>query len=526
MSLEKRIRDELHDTAERLALDPGEYRRAMEIGATRRRHRWGMLLAGALGVAAIFVVANALELGPDETGILAGETATSLVPIAATALAPLPPATTTGPATTMRPVFELGESVAATSTDGLAIFAPPGEPVLLTSDTYYRTISWVIFDGAGGIIYTHEVTPLPWVQGSLLRLAAGATRPSVLVGPGGGGVITPLGVDGGSVFYRLDNLAGESSIRAIGLDGGGDREIVGPTPMMAAAAVADGIVVVSLGGDCGGYELYDTTGAALDRPEWATACGPGVSNDIALADGYLFTISDIDSQRQLVRIDLVTGEQASTPIENGWQVEAQSASRVAFTTDVITVGDFSGDEFVEAERYLGGDGTFALLPGVTLATDAKLGSGMGELPCTPIDVPNAAPTGLPTAVEEKFQQVFSLAKDCDLEALAELVRGDQAAYTFGGAEDPVQAWVRSARFGFDVMSMTVRILNAPPALDQGIYAWPGVTVTNSEEDWQELSGILSAAEFEQMYKYRDSGYLGLRVGITEDGRLDYLIAGD
>ena len=52
MSLEDRIRNELHDTAERLALDPGEYRRAIE-DAARRRHR---RLLGA-GVASAGVVA-------------------------------------------------------------------------------------------------------------------------------------------------------------------------------------------------------------------------------------------------------------------------------------------------------------------------------------------------------------------------------------------------------------------------------------------------------------------------------------
>ncbi len=77
------------------------------------------------------------------------------------------------------------------------------------------------------------------------------------------------------------------------------------------------------------------------------------------------------------------------------------------------------------------------------------------------------------------------------------------------------------------MPMTVRILNVPPVLDGDTYAWPGVFVTNSEEDWQQLSGVLSAAEFEQMNQFRDPvmGYLGLRVGITTDGRLSYLIAG-
>ena len=136
----------------------------------------------------------------------------------------------------------------------------------------------------------------------------------------------------------------------------------------------------------------------------------------------------------LVRIDLETGEQAATPIDAAWQIEADSASRVAYANvadgnNIIRVGDFSGDEFVETESYLGGPGPFALLSGLNLATDARLGSGMGELPCTPTDVPNPEPTGLPAPVEEKFQQVFTLAKSCELEALAELVRDDGAEFS-------------------------------------------------------------------------------------------------
>lgn len=522
MSLEKRIRDELSDTAERLALDPGEYRRAMERGATRRRQRLALFATSGVGLVALVLAINALETGTDPN--IAGSLTTA---IPATTLAVVPPVTTANTGTTTPALFEIGESVAATSADGLAIFEPQRDPVLLTSDPYYKTISWVISDGDGGIVYTHEITPLPWEQGTLLRLPAGAINPQVLVAPEGGGLITPLGVEDGSVFYRLDDLAGESSIRAIGLDGSDSRVVVGPMPLLAAAAVDDGLLVVARGGDCGAYELYTTDGAALPVPAWAAECGAGAQSDIALADGFLFTLSDIESQRQLVRIDLETGEQASTPIQNGWQVEALSASRVAFTSDVITVGDFSGDEFVETESFLGGDGTFALLPGAIVATNARLGSGMGELPCTPLDVPNPEPPGLPAAVEEKFQQVFSLAKNCELEALAEIARNDGTAITFGGAEDPVQTWVGSARRGFDVLAMTVRILNAAPAREGDIYAWPAVFVTNSEEDWQQLSGILSAAEFDQMYQYRsDFGYLGLRVGIDPNGLLVYLIAGD
>jgi hypothetical protein len=418
------------------------------------------------------------------------------------------------------------ETVAVASPDGIKLFDADNASAVLTSDPYYEAISWVVADGAGGFVYTHEVTPLPWPQGTLLRLEANASNPVPVVAPQDGGLITPLGVEDETVFYRLDNR-GESQVRAAGFDGSNDRVVVGPTPMMASAALGDGMVVVGLGGECGGYRFYDTGGNELATPEWAMECSPGVHNDIAVADGFVFTLSDIDSQRQLVRIDLSTGERASTPIDEGWQVEAESAMRVAVGGPVITVGDFSGDEFVPTESHLGGNGTFALLPEGQIRVNARLGSGLGELPCTPLDVPNPSPSGLPDAIEETFQEVFTLAKTCDLHALAELVRNDRTSFTFGDNEDPVKTWVRSARSGFDVMPMTVRLLNDTPAVtDDGTYVWPAVAETNSEEDWQRLSGILSAAEFEEMYQWRESGYLGLRIGIAENGRLVFLIAGD
>jgi hypothetical protein len=130
-------------------------------------------------------------------------------------------------------------------------------------------------------------------------------------------------------------------------------------------------------------------------------------------------------------------------------------------------------------------------------------------------------------VEAKRQLIFELASGCEMGRLAELVLEDDTAYTFGGEEDPVRTWIASARYGFDVLAMTTRILNSDPAPDgAGVHAWPAVHATNSEEDWQALSGVLSAAEFEQYYQSRESGYLGLRVGIDPEGRLVYLIAGD
>ena len=63
MRLEDRIRTELHDTAERLALDPGEYRRAIETARRRRQRRIVSALSGMVVVAGLVVIVLALRPG-------------------------------------------------------------------------------------------------------------------------------------------------------------------------------------------------------------------------------------------------------------------------------------------------------------------------------------------------------------------------------------------------------------------------------------------------------------------------------
>ncbi len=113
----------------------------------------------------------------------------------------------------------------------------------------------------------------PRYLGSRARLCdspPGAANPTALVAPEAGGLITPIGVDNGSVFYRHIDLAGESSIRAINLDGTDARIVVGSIPGFAYAAVDEGMLVITL--DCGGYQFFSTDGAQLPTPDWATEC--------------------------------------------------------------------------------------------------------------------------------------------------------------------------------------------------------------------------------------------------------------
>ena len=138
--------------------------------------------------------------------------------------------------------------------------------------------------------------------------------------------------------------------------------------------------------------------------------------------------------------------------------------QVAVGGEAVSVGRFSGDSF-EPGTQVTNPGTFALVASLSIASNATLGSGLGEWPCTPLDLPAPAPQAVPDAVNDKRAQIFSLAASCDLAGLAEIVLADGAAFTFGDESDPVRSWVREARYGHDVLSMTVRLFNAEPAQD-------------------------------------------------------------
>jgi hypothetical protein len=511
MRLEDRIRNELHDTAERLALDPGEYRRAVAAGRRRRRQQILATLSGLVGVAALAVIALALRPGIGE--VVAPSVTTS------------PATTAPSPATTALPVATAGAAVVVAGPRGITWteLGADGGSGSLASDPFYETISWVTGDDAGGLVFTHEVTPLAWDQGTLLWLPAGASAPRPIVAAPAQGLITPIGVEAGRVYYRLD-AQGLSEIVAIDLEGENSEVVLPATAELVAVSFRASRLAVAKGGDCTEISLYQ--GADGSRmPVQFPDCYPASISDLALAGNSLFLLEDGSDGRLLRKLSLGGEDQGASPVE-GWQIEALDEDTVAVGGESVAIGDFSGGAFQPTAVVAGGN-SFDLVPGLEVRAGASLGSGLGELPCTPLSLPDLAPQDLPDPVEATRQVIFELASECQMRQLAGRVLEDGAAFTFGGEDDPMRTWITSARHGFDVMSMAVRMLNADPALDvTGAYVWPAVHATNSEEDWQALSGLLSAAEFEQHYQNRESGYLGLRIGIEPDGQLAYLIAGD
>jgi hypothetical protein len=512
MRLEDRLRRELHDTAEQLILDRDKYEEAVRRGQRRRQL---LVTSGvASGVVVGLAVIALLTFDPAPNGVVATTAATD--PTATTAVAP---------ETTIGDTSAFGRAVLVPGPLGLSLESLAGGETLLQSDRYYTGIAWAVSDAAGGLIYQHDVTPLPWAQGTLLQLPAGASTPVPLVQPALGEYVRPLGVGDGVLIYRLD-WQGGSSLMGYDLATQATREIMPSTDYLFAASVGHDTVIAAVGDPCTTFMYFDVSGAQLAPPAWDQGECLSIV-DLAFTGTHLYTLEDTGDGRVLVHRDYATGETEIVPADDAWQIAALPDGTIALNGSVARVGHINAGVFEEEFTTSGVNSIGLAELGLTLA-GANLGSGENQLPCTPLSVPAPEPQDVPAAVEATRQEIFSLAAACEMEALANLARTDAIAFSYGGETDPLLSWIRSARNGFDVMTWLVRILNSTPALDQndGSYAWPAVHITNSEEDWQALSGILAAAEYEQLYGARDSGYLGLRVGIAADGTWRYAIAGD
>ncbi|MGQ0848425.1 MAG: hypothetical protein ACT4OP_04800 [Actinomycetota bacterium] len=499
MKLEERLRRQLTDTAEHLIISPGAYEETIRRG---KRRRWAVVTSTVAGTVAVgAVVLGLVSFRPP---------------------APIAPSATT---TTGVPAPVEIAGVAVAGPEGVTVLSYDGQQVDLASDANYEGIAWVVGDGIGGLIFTHEVTPLPWPQGSIMRLRAGATAPLVIVAAKAGEHLRPLAVEQGLLLYRHD-LEGVSRILTFDLSTGSTTEVVPPSERLVAASAASGLVVVAFGGDCGRLAYHHLDGTDAPVPPWdGGGCLPASLNDLAFTGEHLYTLEDSDIRR-LVRRDFSTGESLAIEAGDAWAVDALPDGTVALGGAEVVVGRVNSERFDPIVRVPSAN-SFDLVTVGAFGENATLGSGLGELPCNPLDLPAPGPQGLPSAVETRRAELFTLAADCQMEHLAEIARAEATAFSFGGETDPLRSWIRSARLGFDVMTMMVRIFGATPVQGaDGVYAWPAVHVTNAETDWQELSGILSAAEYEQLHGLADSGYLGLRIGIAPDGDWEYVIAGD
>jgi hypothetical protein len=511
MKIEERLRRQLHDTAELVPIRPEDYEQVVRRG--RQRRLTSVMGGAAAAVVSVVAVIGVLSFNNPSPGPVGGSTSTTVPPVTTTTVGTVPPTGSISNVVTAGP-------------EGITIHdLVTGDVSTLVSDVYYETISWTVDDGAGGLVFAHEITPLPWAQGSIMWLPAGEKQPRPLLAPGQGELMVPLEMIDGeqTLILRYDTLNG-SEIRALDLNTSASYPVVPATDVMIDAAVDDIVVVVVTGGDCNALEFHFVTGGRFeDFSPLEGECLPSI-NAVGMADGFLYTIEDSANGRELVVRVLATGETVvAIDVGDAWELQVAADGTVAFGGSTITVGRFlegSFDPLFEARN----SSTFSLAGSLNVAR-ASLGSGETGLPCTPMDRPRAlAPQDLPTAVEGTRQRLYGMATMCDLEGLAEMALADGTSFTFGASDDPLRSWIRSARLGHDVANWIARILNTEPASTEFGYAWPAVFATNTEEDWEAVSGTLTAEEYRQARAY--GSYAFFRVVIDADGRWVAGLAGD
>jgi hypothetical protein len=492
-----------------------------EGGRRRIRTRIGAVLATAAAVAAVVMAGQSLQPGTGQAPVLSQPSATSV---------PRPGETTLPPVTTTAPVApgSAVRGVLIADTNGIRAVGADGETeLMLTSDEGYSKIAVAFEDRRGGIIFQHAATPLPWPQGSLLRLEAGTTVPTLLFSPPAGGRVVPVGpagTEGDAKFVFLvdtptgDNL--ETEIAVIDLDTG---EISGLGFLESSMDMSVGgelISIVDRGGDCPTHLLRTLDGGEIPSPlpdclplaAGVTAAGNGSA--LGMLNQGEFTVWTVDAGEEL-RPATLPGAYMVTGAVGGWVFRTPTATVIL---------DYEGNQTSIEPVDTGWVSPYSTP--LEIAPGATLGSGSGEMPCTPSDAP-LADQDLPAPVAETRAAIHAAASACDYETLGGMALTDATVFTYGGGTDPVAHWIAEGTTGDDPLGLMVQLLSTTPAEDPetGTWAWPAVhLVPDDEASRTELEQVVDAAVMAALR--RNDGYLGLRLGITADGTWQFAVAGD
>ncbi len=524
---------------------PGAVDVVMSRGRRRRLAlRTGQGLVVAAAVVAVVFGANAVLTGPAiEPTIPVGSTPDGSTPTATTLRSTVP--ATSVPTPVDAGPLGLVDVVALFGTDGVTLHAG-GAAYVLDADRYYEGVGNLIGDGAGGLVYVHEVTPLPWNQGAILRLAAGAERPDVLLDgepgalPGDRRLAGPVG-PGGIAFadFSVTEDAQHATVRIYDLAAGTVADLAELSwPFQdgvffsGITAGGDAVAVAESGDACPRVLTWvdGEPGPTIELPCAFSIDGLSMSHD---GTQLLVSYFDADSGDWGIRVvDIATGDAVVDHPVQGWSIAWKAPFEAVFVgTGGVNVLDLATG-VTTPQGIDPGRGLVTWLSTVDVAAVATTGSGSGLLPCTPGEA-GPADTGwmasAPAEVIDTWTRLRSLAAACDYEGLEAIAAADGTVLAFDEIdnEDLAGLWIRGAAYGYDVRARLLAYTSLAPAEGpDGSWIWPAVTVTGSDADWQALGdgGVLESDELEQMRSFGQ--YLGFRISIEADGTWSSALAGD
>ena len=521
MNTEERIESHLKATTSHLVAED-RLEEVMKEGRRRQiRARTARGLGAAAGGAGFVGVLSVLGSPPGDPTVATDPTTVTAPPeTPATTLAP-------EPTTTVVPSAEPSGVIVADA-DGITVLDREGNTLLeLAQDGPYTNVAWAAPDLRGGIVFQHETTPMPWEQGTILRLEAGATEPSVVVSPPPGSGIVPVGTGMGEagqalLYYLADtptDTGSESRLTTMDLDTGQTRDLGMLEPN--TEVTAGGPVVATIQrGDCVQVSFTHIADGPISSPVaeecLPIATGVSVSADgraVATLDGGELTVRAITSGDTLWRRS-VPGAYMATSGEAGWAVRTPE--------ETVLVSQTGARSLPPVES-----GWVVPYANLDVSYDAGLGGEDAALPCRPQDAA-LPPQDLPPAVAETRERLAALAASCDYDGLAAIVETDGTTLSFGDVGDPVEFWVAEGRRGEDPLGLLAALLTTTPAHDpeSDYWAWPAAHVDPSDEaSWTELEPILGT-ETVATLRQAVEGYLGWRVGIAADGTWWFYVAGD
>ena len=526
MNTEERIRTHLeHQTAGLRSPD-----RLDEIMREGRRRKGQTRVATTLAVAAavvavVMVGSNLLPSGTDNMPVATDPDGTTQTTTNTT----VTETTIDGQNDPLVPASQTEGVIVADETGITLIEAANGTQVAhLESDRFYSDISTAYADAEGGLVFQHAITPLPWPQGAIMRLRPGADRPEILVSPPDGGYLIPVGpavTSGGTAAFvfleQKPETIENSAIKSVDLVTGTVTEVAPAQAYSDVSAGGDLVVIINREDECATISVLALDGTSRTTP--IPGClpigiGVAVAQDGAslavLVNGTLQIVSTADgtvlSEQSIADSYMVT----SGP--GGWVVRTNQ--------EVLLINDTGTSSLPPVEAGW----LIPYGPGLELNPEASLGNGSGQLPCVPLTEP-LADQQLPPAIADKRQAVFEAASSCDYDALAALATSDQTGISFGVVTDPATFWVASGRRLEEPLALIARMLNTTPAHEpqyNGDWAWPAVHQdAGNEASWAELEPILGEETVTYLRAVGD-GYVGLRVGIGEDGKWQFAVAGD
>lgn len=136
--------------------------------------------------------------------------------------------------------------------------------------------------------------------------------------------------------------------------------------------------------------------------------------------------------------------------------------------------------------------------------------------------------GLPEQVELKRQSIYRAAYEKNYENLANEAESN-FSYSFGGSEENgFIDYLKNKENSEELLGTITTLLELPYVKHSNIYTWPSV-FTKEPKDWTEedIAQMKIFLTDEEIETYREfGGYAYYRLGITEEGKWIYFIAGD